>query len=203
MRRYAVVGGIGAGKSTVCRMLAQHGGRVIDVDRLGHQVLRRAGMRRQLSARFGAGILADDGSVDRGKLGKRVFADPERLRDLNAMVHPEIGRLLRRRMRALAARKVKAVFIDAALFLDLDLGLAVDAVIAVTAPRALRRRRLMQRDGLSAAECEARLRSQPRIGVWTRRSDFRLDTRGSLAEVRARVEDLWRRLERHRRQRGG
>ncbi len=203
MRRYAVVGGIGAGKSTVCGMLARRGGCVIDVDRLGHQVLRQAGVRRQLSARFGAGILAADGSVDRRKLGRRVFANPERLAALNAIVHPEIGRLLRRRVRSLAARRVKAVFIDAALFLDVDLGLAVDAVIAVTAPRALRRRRLMQRDGLSAAACEARLGSQPRIGVWTRRSDFRLDTRGSLLELPRRVEDLRRRLERHHRQRGG
>lgn len=197
MRRYAVVGGIGAGKSTVCRLLARHGGAVVDVDRLGHQALRLQRVRRQLSARFGAGILGRAGAIDRRLLGRRAFGDPAALRALNAIVHPEIGRLLRRRLGQLAKRRVPYVLIDAALFLDLDLGVRVDAVVAVTAPRAVRRARLRQRDGLSAAECEARLGSQRRLAVWTRRADFRIDTRGTLAALEQRVDALWRQLQWH------
>ena len=202
MRRYAVVGGIGAGKSSVCRLLARHGGVVVDVDSLGHRALRLPRLRRQLSARFGTAMLGPGGDVDRRRLGRRVFRDPAALRALNALVHPEIGRLLHRRLQSLERRGVPYVLIDAALFLDLDLGLPVDAVIAVTAPRSVRRLRLRQR-GLSAAECEARLRSQRRLGVWTRRADFRLDNRGSRADLVTQVEELWRQLERRRRQRGG
>lgn len=202
MRRYAVVGGIGAGKSTVCRLLARHGGRVVDVDRLGHRALRLPRLRQQLSARFGTAMLGPGGDVDRRRLGRRVFRDPSALRALNALVHPEIGRLLRRRLQSLEQRGVPYVLIDAALFLELDLGLPVDAVVAVTAPRAVRRQRLLQR-GLSAAEVEARLHSQRRLGVWTRRADLRLDNRGSRADLVTQVEELWRQLERRRRQRGG
>ena len=201
MRLYAVVGGIAAGKSTVSRLLARRGGRVVDLDRLGHQALGTPRVVRQLSARFGADIVGAAGGIDRRRLGRKVFGHPGRLRDLNAIVHPEIGRLLRQRLRRYARARVPFVLIDAALFLDADLGVPVDAVIAVTAPRAVRRERLRARDGLSPAECAARLRSQPRLGVWTRRADFRIDTRGSLPELEARVEEVWRRLGRRVRRR--
>ena len=82
---------------------------------------------------------------------------------------------------------------------DANLGLEVDAVIAVTAPRAVRRQRLAARDGLSAAAIEARLDSQPRVGIWTRRADFKIDTRGSLDALEERVDDLWRELQSRRR----
>jgi len=204
MRRFAVVGGIGAGKTTVCKLLARHGGRVVDVDRLGHQALRLVRVRRELSARFGAAMLGPDGAVDRRALGRRVFGDPAALRALNDLVHPEIGRLLRRRLTTLEGQGVPVAWIDAALFLDVDLGVPVDAVIAVTAPRSLRRQRLLQRGGLSPAEIESRLDSQRRVGVWTRQADWRLDTRGSLQDVQRRVDELWRRLQEPlRRKRGG
>lgn len=204
MRRYAVVGGMGAGKSTVCRMLARHGGSVIDVDHLGHRVLLLPQVRRELSERFGAAMLGPDGAVNRRALGRRVFRDPAALRDLNALVHPEIGRLLRRRVAVLEHRGVPVVWIDAALFLDIDLGVPVDAVIAVTAPKALRRQRLLQRGGLGLAEIDTRLDSQRRLGVWTRCADYRIDTRGTLQDLQRRVDGLWQRLQTQpRRKRGG
>lgn len=204
MRVYAVVGGIASGKSTVCRLLARHGGTVIDVDALGHRASRIPRVVRELSRRFGADIVGPEGALDRRALGKRVFGKPAKLRDLNAIVHPEIGRLLRQRLAVLARRGVAYVVIDAALFLDMDLGVAADAVVAVVAPRGVRRKRLRTRDALSDAECEARLSSQPRLGVWTRRADFRIDTRGSRSQLEQRVNELWPQLQRFRgRRRGG
>ena len=198
MRVYAVVGGIASGKSTVSRLLAQWGGAVIDADRLGHQALGVPRLVRELSRRFGADTVGADGRVDRRVLGKRVFGKPARLRELNALVHPEIGRRVRRRLAALEKRGVPYAILDAALFLDVELGVQVDAVVAVTAPRSVRRRRLRDRDGLSDRECDARLRSQPRIGVWTRQADFRIDTQGTLSEVEERVRRLWPQLKRFR-----
>ncbi len=198
MRVYAVVGGIASGKTTVSTLLAQWGGTVVDADRLGHQALAVPRVVRELSRRFGADTVGADGRVDRRVLGKRVFGKPARLAELNALVHPEIGRRVRRRLAALEKRGVPYAILDAALFLDVELGVEVDAVVAVTAPRAVRRRRLRHRDGLSEAECEARLASQPRIGVWTRQADFRIDTQGTLSEVEERVRRLWPQLQRFR-----
>jgi len=198
MRVYAIVGGIAAGKSTLCRLLSQRGASVVDADSLGHRVLRQRRVVEELSRRLGADIVAADGTVDRRELGRRVFGRPDRLRELNAIVHPEIGRLVRQRLSALERRGVEVAIVDAALFLDVDLRVHVDAVIAVTAPRAVRRKRLAARDSLTAAECEARLNSQPRLGVWTRRSDFRIDTRGSVSDVEERLSALWPQLQRFR-----
>ena len=205
MRVYAVVGGIASGKSMLCRLMARHGGVVIDADRLGHRALRLPRVVRELSRRLGADTVGADGVVDRRALGKRVFGNPAKLRQLNALVHPEIGRLLRHRLAALQRRGVALAIIDAALFLDFDGRVDVDAIVAVTAPRAVRRKRLQARDGLSAAACEARLNSQPRLGVWTRQADFRIDTRGSVSQVEERVNELWPQLQRFRgrRRRGG
>ena len=198
MRIYAVVGGIAAGKSTVSRLLARRGGVVVDADRLGHRALRIPRVVEELSRRFGADTVGADGKVDRRVLGERVFGRPARLRQLNAIVHPEIARLLRQRLATLERRRVACAILDAALFLDVDLGVAVDAVVVVTAPRAVRRQRLRSRDALTDAECEARLSSQPRLGVWTRQADFRIDTQGSPAQVEARVNRLWPQLQRFR-----
>jgi len=204
MRIFAVVGGIAAGKSTVSRRLARRGGAWIDADRAGHRALRTPSVRQRLLQRFGADIVGRDGEIDRRRLGARVFGRPARLRALNAIVHPEIARVLRSRLAALERRGVPFVLLDAALFFEFDLGCEVDAVLAVTAPRAVRRARLLRRDALAPAQVEARLRSQPGLNAWIRRADVRLDTGCSRAELAARIEAAWSELRRYRhRRRGG
>jgi len=201
MRVFAVVGGIAAGKSMVARALARGRGARVDVDRIGHAILRLERVRRRLLAQFGPDIFAADGSVDRRRLGARVFGNPARLRQLDAIVHPEIARRLRSKLEALQRRGVAMVVLDAALFFELGLEWPVDAVLAVTAPRHVRRARLRAQRGMSAAEAEARLRSQPRLAAWTRRADVRIDTDCSLPVLRARIERAWRELRRLRRRR--
>ena len=200
MRLYAVVGGIGSGKTTVCRMLHRHAGvAVIDADRLGHRALEDPGVKRQLLAHFGTDIVGAGGRIERRRLGARVFGRPRHLRRLNDIVHPRIARAVQQRLRRLRRLGTRAAVLDAALYFDVDLGVEADAVLAVTAPRAVRRRRLQRRDGLSARDIERRLSSQPRLGVWTRRADVRVDTVGSLAELERRVRLAWRDLQRVRR----
>jgi len=201
MRLYAVVGGIGSGKSTVCDILRRrYGVVVIDADRLGHRGLEDPAVKRQLLAYFGADIVGAGGRIERRRLGARVFGRPRQLRRLNDIVHPWIAGAVQRRVRQLQRQGTAAAVLDAALYFDVDLGVRVDAVLAVTAPRRVRRRRLAARDGLSAGDIEQRLSSQPRLGVWTRRADVRVDTACSLAELEPRVRLAWRELQRVRRQ---
>jgi dephospho-CoA kinase len=199
VRIYAVVGGTGAGKSTVVRRLARRtGGRRIDADRIGHAVLRLATVQRRLLAAFGTDIVAPGGGIDRARLGARVFGHPARLRLLNRIVHPEIARRLRARLAALDGAGTRLVWLDAALFYAFDLERRVDGVLAVTAPRAVRLQRLRAR-GLSLAAARARLDSQPGVAAWTRRADVRLDTDCSWRELDARIDAAWRQLRRRRR----
>jgi dephospho-CoA kinase len=200
MRVYAVVGGIGAGKTTVSRLLARrHGGAVLDADRAGHQILRAPRVRRRLLALFGADIVGKDGEVDRAKLGACVFGHPKRLRALNALVHPEIARQLRARLAALERRGVPFVLLDAALYYEFGAGIEADGVLAVTASRRARLERLRRRDRLPDAALRARLASQPRLPSWIRRADVRLDTECPRIELGERAERAWRELRRSRR----
>src|SRR4051812_13822233 len=84
-----LTGGIGSGKSTVAEFLADRGARVIDADRVAHEVYAPATLGfERIVERFGDGVVADDGSIDRARLGALVFRDPAALADLNAIVHP-------------------------------------------------------------------------------------------------------------------
>ena len=203
MRIYAVVGGIAAGKSTVARRLARrHGGTWLDADRVGHQVLRLRRVQRRLLATFGPDIVAPGGGIDRRRLGAQVFGKPARLRALNGIVHPEIAARIRARLGRLRRRGVPFVLLDAALFYEFDLGLPVDGVLAVVARRAVRRERLQARNGWTAREAEARLRSQPGVEDWTRRAGVRIDSDCTWRELDARLEAAWRELRRQKRRRG-
>jgi dephospho-CoA kinase len=196
---YAIVGGTGAGKSTVARRLARrHGGRRIDADRVGHAVLRLERVRRRLLAAFGPGIVAPDGTIDRARLGARVFGRREKLRTLNRIVHPEIARRLRARLAALERSGARFVLLDAALFFEFELERPVDGVLAVVAPIAVRRARL-RACGLAPRVVAARLRSQPHVAAWTRRADVRLDSDCDLRQLGARIDAAWDELRRRRR----
>ena len=143
MRVFAVVGGIGAGKSTVCELLAAtHGAVIIDADQIGHQALESQAVRQKLLRRFGADIVGAAGHIDRRRLGRAVFSNLQHRQWLNALVHPEIGRRIRRRLRYRRSVGTRTVLLDAALYFEARLGVEVDGVLAVTAPLAVRRKRL-------------------------------------------------------------
>ena len=203
MKVYAIVGGIAAGKSSVARRLARrYGGVRLDADRIGHQVLRLGRVQRRLLATFGPDIVAPGGAIDRRRLGTLVFGKPARLRALDAIVHPEIAARIRARLGALRRRGVRCVWLDAALFYQFDLGTPVDGVLAVVAPQRVRRERLQARNGWTAREAAARLRSQPQVEAWARRADVRIDSDCSWRELDARLDAAWQELRRQKRRRG-
>src|SRR5579872_1341266 len=91
MSYFGLTGGIASGKTTVAGVFAQLGAKIIDADRLGHEAIRGPGETyEQLIREFGAGILDATGAISRSKLGRIVFSDSEKLRRLNAIVHPRI-----------------------------------------------------------------------------------------------------------------
>src|SRR6185436_4174972 len=115
-----LTGGIGSGKSTVAAMLAELGASVIDTDKVGHAVYRPGteGFRQVVDA-FGTDIVAADGTIDRRRLGARVFDDPNALARLNAIVHPLIGEETRRWMQAaLAAATGNPIVVEAPVMLE-------------------------------------------------------------------------------------
>ena len=169
MMKVGVTGGIGSGKSTVCRLFAQKGIAVYDSDAAAKRLMQEDGaLRRQLAGRFGEGTFRD-GQLDRAYLAGIVFADPQALADLNALVHP----VVMRDFDAWAARQEGSyVILESAILFEAGLEGSVDKTVAVRAPRELRIERTCRRDGCGADQVVRRIAAQLDDDALSARADY-------------------------------
>ena len=171
MMKVGVTGGIGSGKSTVCRLFAQKGIAVYDSDAAAKRLMQEDGaLRRQLAGRFGEGTFRD-GQLDRAYLAGIVFADPQALADLNALVHP----VVMRDFDAWAARQEGSyVILESALLFDAGFDACVDRTVAVLAPEALRIERTCRSDGRTPGEVRLRIAAQTDDDTLSAKADYTL-----------------------------
>lgn len=176
--RIALTGGIACGKSTLAKFLRELGIRLLDADDVVHELEAPGGAAvPAIVARFGAGILAADGSVDRPKLAEIVFADAAARRDLEAILFP----LVRSRLRAFtseAARRGRPpstaplyIAIIPLLFESHWEG-DYDIILAITSPLECQIHRMMRTRGYSRVQAEARLAAQMPVAEKAARADF-------------------------------
>ena len=166
-----LVGRMASGKSTVAGMFAALGAHVIDADAIAHEVLDAPEVRRAVAARFGPGVLATDGRIDRPALARAVFGDgvePRTLADLEALVHPGVRARMEAALdahrRAEAAAGVRRVIVlDVPLLVQAGWADACDRIVVVDCDEAVRRTRLEAR-GLDPAQQAARDRAWSRGG---------------------------------------
>ena len=172
-----LIGRAGSGKTTVARALEREGARVIDADRVGHEVADGdPAVRAGLAAEYGPAVYRADGTLDRAKVAARVFHDPEARARLDRLVHPRIVARIREavaRYRREGFRGV--VVVDAALMLRWGFERECDAVIAVTAPEEDQVERLVRGRGWSEAEARARLAAQDSSEDLSAAADVTLD----------------------------
>lgn len=193
MLRVGLTGGIGSGKSAVSALLAQHCAVVIDYDQLARDVVEPGSSAlRQIAARFGTGILAADGTLDRPALGAIVFNDPESLRTLEGITHPAIRALAAEYEAAAAADAI--VVHDNALLVEMGHHQGLDFVVVVDVPQETQIARLMDDRGMTEAEARARIGNQTSRQSRTGVADFIIDNTGSLDDLALVVGGLWERL---------
>ncbi|MGW3179155.1 dephospho-CoA kinase [Kitasatospora sp. NPDC001119] len=193
MLKIGLTGGIGAGKSEVSRLFAAHGAVIVDSDVIAREVVAPGtdGLAAVV-AEFGSGVLREDGSLDRPALGAVVFADPERLKALNAIVHP----LVRTRSAELeAAAAPDAVVVhDVPLLAENGLAPLFDLVVVVDAADDVRLDRLVRLRGMAEEEARARMAAQASRDGRLEIADLVIDNGGGLAELEARVAEVWAEL---------
>ncbi|HCB34699.1 MAG TPA: dephospho-CoA kinase [Acidimicrobiaceae bacterium] len=192
-----LTGGIGAGKSTVAALLARHGAAVVDVDALGREIVAAGGPATEaVVARFGEGVRAADGGVDRPALAAIVFDDPAALADLNAVSHPVLDRLIDERLDEIAAAGRVAV-LDMAVLAESTLGRGnrrpYEVVVVVEAPADVRLARLVER-GMTAADATARMGAQATDEQRRALADFVLGNGGTPADLEPTVARMWEQL---------
>ncbi|MEW1890043.1 MULTISPECIES: dephospho-CoA kinase [unclassified Streptomyces] len=195
MLRVGLTGGIGAGKSEVSRLLVGHGAVLIDSDRIAREVVEPGtpGLAA-VAEEFGPGVLAPDGTLDRPALGAIVFADPDRLAALNAIVHP----LVRDRSAELekAAGPDSVVVHDVPLLTENGLAPLYDLVIVVDAAPETQLDRLVRLRGMTEADARARMAAQATREQRRAVADLVIDNDGPVEELVARVREVWAELSR-------
>jgi dephospho-CoA kinase len=192
-----LTGGIGSGKSTVARFLAEMGAEVIDLDEVGHDALKKGGeTNKKAVSEFGKDILNTDGEIVRVKLGEIVFHDRKALWRLNRIVHPAIDKTVAEKIREYRKKGVKVVVLEAAAMLEADKAWQVDEIWVTTADERTVLNRLKERSGYSEKEAKARIRSQLTNGERIKKANVVINTDGTLKELKTRVAAEWKKLHR-------
>ena len=190
-RVIGLTGGIGVGKSTVAALLAEHGATIVDCDDLGRLVVEPGGRAYQpLIDTFGTDIIAEDGRVDRPKLGAIVFNDQSALSKLNAVTHPAIDAEIADCIRAAAS---DPVILDMAVLTESELGNGqYGEVLVVEAPMEDRLRRLAQTRDMTDEQAMARINSQATDEQRRAIADYVITNDGTEADLRSTVEAFWK-----------
>jgi dephospho-CoA kinase len=184
-----LTGNIACGKSTVRSIIGEHGAATLDADALVHELYQPGDpVFRAVVAVFGDDIVAQDGTLDRRALGRKVFGDPAALARLEALTHPAV---IERTWRWVARQTTPVVVVDAVKLIEAGIADKCDAVWVVTCPLAEERRRLMTRPGMTEAEVDRRLAAQEPEERKVARADVVIDNGGSIEETRAQIARAW------------
>ena len=195
MVKIALTGGIATGKSYVLDRFRRLGVPCLDADELAHGVTAAGTVATAaIAERFGADVLAPDGSVDRHKLGPIVFADPSARRDLEAIVHPAVHRAITAGLRAFELiGDGTFAMVDIPLLYETGGEAQFDRVIVTACAAETQVRRLRDR-GLSEEAARLRLAAQWPTERKASRADFVITTNGSFAETDDQIERVMKSL---------
>ncbi len=191
-----LTGGAASGKTAVSRVLREEGAYLIQADQIARELVRpHTATWNELIKVFGKEILKEDGSIDRKRLGRRVFFDPEQRRLLNQMIHPRMKAEMDRRVKEIGQKDSRAiVVIDAPLLIELGYHREMDKVIVVTATEKQQIERLEKRDGLDQEEARRILSSQIPQEEKLKVADFVIRNEGSFEETKRKAKEVFKEL---------
>jgi dephospho-CoA kinase len=187
-----LTGGIATGKSSVARFFEHKGIPVIDADQLARDaVLPGSTVLDQLVARFGREVLTQDGMLDRKLLGTLIFSDPEKRRQLEGILHPEIRKRAEKLIKQAAAAGHKRLIYMAPLLIEAGATDRVDAIWVVTVPPEIQLERLIRRDGINREQAERIVASQMPLSEKERYGSVVIDNSGTEEQTDLFLESVW------------
>ena len=196
VRVIGLTGGIASGKSTVAAMMRELGAPVVDADFLARQVVEPGSPAlAEIAQRFGRDMLAADGSLDRKKMGERIFADPGARAALNAITHPRIAQASAAALADLTAAGHKVAFYEAALLVENRIHERLGGLVVVSVPDEVQIARLRARDDLDEEGARARVSAQLPLASKVAVADWVVDNGGPVEHTRAQVERIWREIQ--------
>ena len=185
-----LTGGIGSGKSTVSSLLAARGARIVDADAVTREGQQPGSpVVAAIVERFGDGVIDDSGALRRAELAEIVFAQPEALRDLNAIVHPAVGLEIKRRVDELVPTD-NIVVLDIPLLTENPRG-ELQGKIVVDMPVELQVERLVRYRGFTETDARARIARQSSREDRLKEADFVIENSGAIRDLDAQIDRLW------------
>ena len=191
MLKIGLTGGIGSGKSTVARLLAEAGIPVVDADQVARDIMEPGSpVLAEVTREFGADLLDASGALNRAELARRAFATAEATKRLNAITHPAIRAESARRLSELEKSGAAAAVYDMPLLFELGLDKSMDLNVVVDAGVAVRVARLVEKRGLDEADVRNRIARQLGDEERCERADIVLDNNGTPGQLEAQVATL-------------
>ncbi len=198
MLRVGLTGGLACGKSTVAKMFAARGAHLLNADDLARELMRPGQpVYYEVVRHFGPEIVDVDGSIDRAKLASIVF--PQRIEELNRLVHPAVLERQQRWMDEIGAREPNAVvMVEAALIVEAGAGRQFQKLVVVTCSQEQKIERFAARLGTSQdaarAEVERRMAAQVPDEIKVKNASFVIDNSGPVEGLEAQVDKVWAEL---------
>ncbi len=191
-----LTGGIASGKSTAAEYLRSLGATLIDADRVGHRSYEPGtpGFEKVVNA-FGHDIVGKDGVIDRRILGGKVFGAPGEIERLNAIVWPEIRRLIAEELRDVRRKDRDGIIVlEAAVLIEAEWTDLCDEIWVVTTSQPIAIQRLMSRNGLTQEAALARINAQMSTADRAARADVKIDNSGTEEQLIERLDRAWKTL---------
>jgi len=188
-----ITGGIGAGKGLATEFFRARGAAIIDADQVSRDLAKPGSdLLQRIAAAFGADVIRPDGTLDRERLGRVVFGDPQALATLNRITHPPIMAEIQRRLDELRGKGcVRVACVVAPLLIEAGGRQQVDRVLLVVADEEERVRRVMARDGIGKEQVRRRMAAQMPTDRLRRHADWVVDTTAGREAAREQLEAVW------------
>lgn len=197
MKKFALTGGFGTGKSTVGRMFEDLGMARIDADTLTHEVIiPQAPGWLDIVAEFGEDILHHDGTIDRKKLGELVFGNPSLRKRLEGIIHPRVRQAMHAAMEGFRKKGETKVILEIPLLFEAgwDREEDLDGIIVVTTDEKTQIERAKKKFGLNLKEVQLRLKAQLPLAEKIKKATHVIDNNGDVQKTRAQVEGIFKKL---------
>jgi dephospho-CoA kinase len=191
MRVYGLTGGIASGKSTVAKMLHSKGIPVVDADVVAREVVapNSIGLKKIVD-HFGEGILGDDGALDRQKLGKIVFNNPEHRKKLESITHPRIFQGIAKKLGEFRSQGHSLALVEAALMVETGSFRLYEGLVVVGCEKEQQLQRLMSRNNFTNEEAQSRIDSQMPLSEKRKVANYYVDNSSTIEELQKQIDSL-------------
>lgn len=194
-----LTGGIGTGKSTVSQILKDRGFPVIDLDVISHEVIEFPSVVEKIVQNFGREVLDEDEAgnctISREKLGKIIFSDKKKRLALNSIMHPEILKVMHKKILECKSEKNKIIFVEVQLLFEVQWEKEFDYILLVAAKRDMQVRRVLERDKRSEEEAWNIINSQMSLDEKREKSDFVIENDRNMDDLNKKVDKFLKSLE--------